>query len=287
MKNHSTAGILLGVLAYGLFMLHDACIKALVVADIPVWQVLFARSASVMAICLAIGRARLIQRLIDTPLKRPLAFRAGVNLTAWLCFYSAADTLPMGQWLCLYFAAPLMVTVMARQILKETVTRGRWIALSIGFVGVLCASDPMGIRPSLAVLLVVIAAALWGYGIILMRQIARQEPALLQMLTSNGVFTVATGLACLIHWRQPDTGQVVLLGAVALLGGMAQFLVYEAARLIPASVMATVEYSALPWSFILGYAVWRDIPEPPIVLGAALIVGAGVLLVWSERRKVG
>jgi drug/metabolite transporter (DMT)-like permease len=278
-----TTGIALGVLAYGTFAVHDAAIK-LLVADIPVWQVLFFRSATILIICLAIGRRRLLERAAATPLKRPLAFRGVVNLTAWLCYYSAARTLPLAQLLCLYFAAPLMVTVMARQILKEQVTRARWLSVVIGFVGVLFASDPFGVRASFPTLLVLIAAALWGYGIILMRQIARQEPSLLQMLAINTVFLIATGIGCLVHWQPLTAMQCAALIGVGVIGGLAQFLVFETARIIPASIMATVEYTALPWAFLLGYWIWLDIPGVPVFVGAALIILAGAILVRAERR---
>jgi drug/metabolite transporter (DMT)-like permease len=76
----------------------------------------------------------------------------------------------------------------------------------------------------------------------------------------------------------------MLLG-VGLIGGLAQFLVFEAARMIPASVMATVEYSALPWAFLLGYWIWWDIPAAPVFFGAALIILAGALLVRAERQS--
>ena len=276
----------MGALAYGVFALHDAGIKWLV-ADIPVWQVLFFRSATILVVCLAIGRRRLLERAAASPLKRPLAFRGIVMLTAWLCYYSAARSLPLAQLLCLYFAAPLMVTVMARQLLHEQVTAARWIAVTVGFIGVLFASDPFGVRASYPTLLVLIAAALWGYGVILMRQIARQEPTMVQMLSTNTVFLIGTGTACLSHWQPISLTQVPLLIGVGLAGGLAQFLVFEAARMIPASVMATLEYSALPWAFLLGYWIWLDIPPAAVFLGAALIILAGAILVGAERRSRG
>ncbi len=279
-----TSGIALGVLAYGVFAVHDAVIK-LLVADIPVWQVLFFRSATILAICLALGRRALLERAAASSFKAQLAFRGVVNLTAWLCYYSAARSLPLGQLLTLYFAAPLMITVMARQILKEQVTRARWVSVMIGFAGVLFASDPFGVRASWPTLLVLIAAGLWGYGIILMRQIARQESTLLQMLAINLVFLVGTGIACLAEWQPLLPTQIAMLVAVGLIGGLAQYLVFEAARHIPASVMATVEYSALPWAFLLGYWIWADIPPFAVFLGAMLIALAGAILVRAERRS--
>jgi drug/metabolite transporter (DMT)-like permease len=272
------------VLAYGVFALHDAAIKWLV-ADIPVPQVLFFRSATILIICMAAGRKALLRRAAASSLKRALAFRGVVMLTAWLCYYTAARSLPLAQLLCLYFAAPLMVTVMARQILHEQITGARWLAVALGFIGVLFASDPFGVRASYATLLVLVAAALWGYGIILMRQIARLEPTLLQMLSTNSLFLIGTGIACLVHWQPVTITQMPLLIGVGLVGGLAQFLVFEAARMIPASVMATLEYSALPWAFLLGYWIWLDIPAPAVFLGAALIIAAGAILVRAERKS--
>ena len=177
-----------------------------------------------------------------------------------------------------------MVTLMARRILRETVTRARWLSVVVGFLGVLCASDPFGLRFSFATGLVLLAAALWGYGIILMRQIAGQEPALLQMLASNTVFLTGTGLACLVEWHPLSQAQFLGLSGVAVIGGLAQFLVFEAARLIQASIMATVEYSALPWAFFLGWWFWGDIPPVAVFAGAGLILLAGGILIRGERR---
>jgi drug/metabolite transporter (DMT)-like permease len=274
----------LAALAYFVFSLHDAAIKWLV-TDIPVWEILFVRSGTTLIICLLIGRCALLERVAATPLKRALAFRGVVMLTAWICYYSAARSLPLGQLTTLYFAAPLMITIMARQILKERVTAARWISVGTGFIGVLFASDPSGVRVSVPALLVLIAAALWGYGIILMRLIARQEPTLLQMLSLNTVFLIGTGMACLVQWQPLRTSQLAALMGVGVIGGLAQFLVIEAARLIPASVMSTVEYSGLPWAFLLGYWIWHDIPPAPVFAGAALIALAAAILVRAERQS--
>ena len=278
-----TSGIAVSALAYALFAVHDATIKFLV-ATLPVWQVLFFRSATILVACLLAGRRHLLERAAATPFKRALVFRGLITLTAWLCYYTAARSLPLAQLLSLYFAAPLLVTVLAAPLLGEHVTRARWGAVLVGFAGVLLATDPFGVPASLPTLLVLIAAGLWGYGIILMRQIARREPSTLQMLAVNTTFLIATGIACAFTWQPPTSMQFLLLLAVGVVGGVAQFCVFEGARLAPAAVMATVEYTALIWAFILGYAIWGDIPSAAVFLGAAFILCAGALLLFSERR---
>ncbi len=279
-------GIGLSVAAYALFSLHDASIKWLV-AVLPVWQVLLCRSAAIVAFCLAVGRGRLLARAIATPLKGALALRGAITLAAWLCYYTAARRTPLAQLVTLYFSAPILVTVMSAPLLGERVGRGRWIAVAVGFAGVLVAADPLGIRPSRDTLLVMVAAAFWAYAIILMRRIARRESSLLQMFYSNGFFLVATAIGCLTFgWHPPAPGQMALLAFVGVVGGAAQFLLFEGARHAPASLVATFEYSSLIWAFLLGFLIWGDIPRPAVFAGAALILGAGLLLVGAERRAV-
>lgn len=280
----ASTGVSLGVLSYAFFSIHDASIKWLV-EDLPTWEVLFVRSAAILIACLIIGRRRLLERTLATPLKAPLTFRGVITMTAWICYYTAARSLPLAQLLCLYFAAPLMITVMASPLLGEKVTPARWLTVLIGFAGVLVVTDPWGVPLSLPTLLVLFAAAQWGYGVILMRQIARSESSLLQILFTNLVFFVGTGIACALSWKAPDLGQWILLLLVALFGGLGQFSLFEAARCAPASVMATVEYTALIWAFILGYLIWGTIPPVSTFAGAGLILAAGAFLFLSERRR--
>jgi hypothetical protein len=79
-----TIGIGLGVLAYAMFSMHDATIKWLV-AELPIWQVLFCRSLTIVIGCVIIGRTKLLARAVATPLKASLALRGAVTLVAWLC----------------------------------------------------------------------------------------------------------------------------------------------------------------------------------------------------------
>jgi drug/metabolite transporter (DMT)-like permease len=278
-----TIGIGLGVLAYALFSMHDATIKWLV-AELPIWQVLFCRSLTIVLFCLTFGRTKLLARAMSTPLKPNLALRGMITLVAWLCYYSASRWMPLAQLLSLYFASPIAVTVLAGPLLGEHVTRARWGAVLVGFAGIVMATDPLDVRLSLPAVLVLIAAALWGYGVILMRRIARRESSMLQMLYTNGTFLIGTGIACIFTWQMPSWSEAGLLLGIGAIGGVAQFALYEGCRHAPASVMATVEYTALLWAFILGYVVWGDIPVPAVFIGAGLIMLAGLLLVLSERR---
>lgn len=289
----SRLGMGLAVAAYFFFALHDADNKYLV-GHLPVWEVLFVRSAFILTACLGIGRGRLLARAIETPLKRALLLRGLITLAAWLCYYTAAPTLPLAQLLTLYFAAPVFVTAMSIPLLGEVVPLRRWLCVGLGFVGVLVASDlwapvvatpaSTGVGPGLARILALTAAGLWGYGVILMRQIARRESTLLQMASSNLVFTVATGVACVVSFETPSWEDMGLLLGVGVLGGLGQTCMFEAARRCPAAITATLEYTGLLWAFALGFLIWHDVPRLAVWIGALLILSAGVALVATESR---
>jgi drug/metabolite transporter (DMT)-like permease len=275
-------GMALGVAAYGLFSVHDASIKY-VVATVPVWQVLFFRSLTITVACLAVGRIGLVERIRATPLKAALLWRAVLTLTAWICYYTASRHLPLAQMTTLYFTAPVMVTVMAAPFLRERVTPVRWVSVALGFLGVVLAGHQHSFEFSRPVILVLVAASFWAFGVIQMRQIARRESSLLQMLVTNGFFSVATGVACLATWVPLRLDQVALIAVIVVFGGLAQFILFESARLAPAAVMATVEYTALIWAFLFGFLIWGDVPTVPVIAGAGLILVAGWLAAMGSR----
>jgi drug/metabolite transporter (DMT)-like permease len=285
-RGGAVVGMGLGAFAYFLFALHDACIKLLVVGGIPPWQVLLFRSTLIVAVCLAGGGRRVVERAVATPIKGALLGRAVITLIAWLCYYSAARSLPLAQLLTLYFAAPIVTSLLAVPMLRERVPPLRWVALALGFAGVVVACEPGRLALSFAAVLALTAALFWGYAIILMRQTALGESNLLLMLYTNAVFLVATAVGCAVFgWRVPSGGELALLVAVGVIGAGGQLALFEGMRHAPASIMASVEYTALVWAFVLGFTIWGDIPRVGVFAGAGLILASGVVLIAGERRR--
>lgn len=290
-RSPALVGMMLGMAAYALFACHDAAIKWLVTpaagrAPLPVWEVLCARSAFIVVVVIAVGRSRLLARAVITREKPRLLLRAALTLAAWLSYYSAAADLPLAQLLTLYFAAPIITVILARPLLGERIPPSRWLSVTVGFVGVIVACDPGGMSFSWAAARVLAAAGFWGVAIILMRQVARSESTLLQMFYVNVVFLIATALACAtIAAAWPTARQVLVLAIVCVFGAAGQFCLFEAVRRAAASILATVEYTALIWAFVLGFVVFGDIPLLPVWLGAGLILTAGGLLVIGERGR--
>jgi drug/metabolite transporter (DMT)-like permease len=278
-------GIACAVGSFAIFALHDAAIKWVVMAEYSPWQVLFTRSIVILGICLALGRRRVVIQTVRSPIRNALLARAIGLLLAWLCFYSAAGKLQLAELMTIYFASPLLVAVLAVPLLRETVTRMRWISILIGFGGVLIACRPGDLTHAGAIGLALLAAVLWAGSMILIRQIATREPTLVQMLTSCFSFVLMTGIAMPFVWKMPGLIDLALMIGIGLLGALAQYLLIEGIRRAPASVVSPLEFSALVWSFVLGYLIWSDVPGLNVFGGAALIMASGAFIVLEEWRK--
>ena len=275
-------GVILAILGYGIFSGQDAAVKWLV-EDYTIWQILFVRSLTVTIISLVIGRRKGIIGVARSRNKGGLLLRAALLLGAWLCYYNAARELSLPDLVTLYYAAPVFVTVMSIFLLRETVTRARWIAVIVGFIGVAIAANPTG-RPEIwPALLVLVAASFWAFATILVRKIMDVEPTINQMLFTNGLFVLVCGVTLPWMW-QPHLFDLLLMIGLGCASGAGQYLLYESFRHAPASAIAPTEYTALVWSVILGYLIWQDLPTIPGVIGAVLIVGASLIVMLGDRK---
>jgi drug/metabolite transporter (DMT)-like permease len=278
------AGILLTSIAYFLFSAQDASIK-LLVAGMSVWQILFVRSAVILAGCAAAGGVKLFRDTARSPIIGAMFLRSLIILGAWLCYYTAAKDLQLAEMTTIYFAAPVIVTVLSVFILREEVPLLRWAAVVIGFIGVFIACDPASLGITLPVLLVLAAAFLWALSIVLLRKIALNERTMVQLVLNNGFSLVAATVPLVMLWQTPGPGEIALLVLVGFFGGAAQFALFEGMKRAAASVIAPFEYTSLVWSFAFGYLIWNDVPRQEVFAGAALIMLAGLLIIGGEQFR--
>jgi drug/metabolite transporter (DMT)-like permease len=284
LRERVLTGIMLTSAAYFVFSLQDAAIKLMVVG-FSVWQILFFRSVTILAIGLATGGFRLFADSARSPILKSMLLRSFLILSAWLCYYTASRDLQLAELTTIYFAAPVIVTILSVALLKEAVPPVRWIAVVVGFVGVFLACNPVHLGLSTPVLLVLAAAFLWALSIVLLRMIAKRERTIVQLVLNNAFFLVTAGVPMLLYWRTPTLPELGMLVGIGVLGGVAQFTLFEGMKHAPASVIAPFEYTSLVWAFGLGYLIWNDVPRPEVYLGAALIMGAGLLIIASERFR--
>jgi S-adenosylmethionine uptake transporter len=277
------SGIGLALAAYLTFSLQDASVKWLVV-DYATLQIMFMRSSVILIICFISGGPRLAMEAMMSPDLKTLALRALVLLAAWLCYYTAARDLQLAEMSTIYFSSPLIVAALAVPILGERVSKFRWCAIAMGFVGVLIACRPTQLHQPIAIGLALTAALLWAYAMILFRQVAPRIRTLVQMVISNGAFVIVCGAALPWAWKMPTLRDFLLMVLIGCMGGAGQFLATEGIRRAPASVIAPLEFSALLWAFSLGYLIWGDLPDIAVFIGAGLILAGGMMVIGAEWR---
>ncbi len=280
----SLRGMALGIGAYSLFSLHDAMVKGVIV-ELPAPQILFVRSMVILTLCVAIGRGRMVADLWHSANRLMILGRGLMTLAAWVMYYSAGRELQLAEMTTLYYFAPVLTTILAVVFLREQLTLARVGAAAIGFFGVVVAANPSGFNIGWPVVMVLAAALFWAISMILMRTISRSDRTIVQVFAQNLLHATAMGAVSLPMWQGMNAREIVLCVSAGLVGGLGQYTLVESARLVPASVLGTVEYGALIWAFVFGFLFWGEMPQTTVYVGAFLVVAAGLTLALSERRN--
>ncbi|MDR3514886.1 MAG: DMT family transporter [Azospirillaceae bacterium] len=277
------AGIACAGSAYLMFTMQDAVVKWLV-TDYAVVQLLFIRSVIIVALCLVSGGTRAVREAAESPAVGTLLMRAGLMLVAWLCYFTAARSLGLAELISIYFVAPLIVAILAGPVLGEQVRKSTWVALVIGFCGIIVITNPTSPTALGAAALTLLSAGLWAYTTVLGRRLAVSESTTAQVLTTNVLFLVVCGLALPWAWRMPEPTSLGLMLVMGLLAGAGQVLLTEGLRRTPVAVASCLEFTALPWSLALAFLIWGDRPTITVCVGVGLVLASGALVFTRAWR---
>ncbi|HEX2112774.1 MAG TPA: DMT family transporter [Alphaproteobacteria bacterium] len=272
------------ILAAGLVLsVMDGLIKWSVGA-FPVAQVVFVRSAFVL-LFLGVALARTGFRAVRT--KRPLGHLVRVifTLAAILTFFESVRLLPLATVIAIGFGAPLFMTALSVAILRERVGIHRWAAIAVGFTGVLVITRPGPEGISWPALLALISSMLFAAHLVTARYLARTETDAALMFWQNlGVFLV-TGLLAPFAWSPLSAADLAGIATMAALLLIGQFCTVRAFRTAPVGAVAPFQYVELIWAAAIGYVFWQEVPPANVWFGAAIVVGAGLYAIWSERAR--
>lgn len=279
------AGVLYMVLGIASLSFMDALGKR-VAARYSVFQMLAIRSTVALAlILLALGATGQLSAL-RTRQPRGHALRALCGLLAFVTFYASLRHLSLADAVAIAFASPFLITALGRFVLKEHVTLRQWLAIAVGFVGMLVIVRPgaSGFHP--AALLVVVCSIAYATLMVLTRWMTRpHRPA---ETNSAFVFYMLAGQAAVgwlvttTRWRAPDAGALAEMAGMGVLGIIGNYGLAQAFRLAPVATVAPFEYTGLIWAVVLGATLFGDVPTPSFWVGAAIIVWAGLQAVRSS-----
>jgi S-adenosylmethionine uptake transporter len=182
-----------------------------------------------------------------------------------------------------YMAGPIYVAALSHFLLGEKVGWRRWAAIVVGFCGVLIMLKPSSAAFSLSSVYALAGSVAFAFAIILSRRLRGTSDTTLVTWQTLGTLLVGAALT-IGNWQTPsalDVGAMLLLGIVSCI---AHLLITRALKLAPASTLAPLHYTLLLWAVVFGLIFFGDVPGPRILLGAAIVVLAGLFI--FHRQKV-
>ena len=212
--------------------------------------------------------------------------RGAIGVLMLALFTTGLRTLGLAEAYTLGFVAPMLITLLAIPVLGERVRPRHWIAIAVGFAGVVVA-----LRPSQAAFASVGALAALGAAVcyalfsVLGRLLSRTEPSASLVFWTTVAMAVGGGLLAAPQWVPVQATHAGLLAALALAGFLGQLAISEAFRHGQAAAVAPFEYSALGWALLIDWLVWHTVPDGWTLGGAAIIIASGLYLVRSERAR--
>jgi drug/metabolite transporter (DMT)-like permease len=274
-------GIAFMVIGMAVLNAMDAISKLLTV-DYSGVQVAWARYTFHLLPLALVAGPRGVRRMWHSVDLRSQMLRS-VSLTISAVLIIAAFSLmPLADAIAVAFIAPLLIVALSARFLGESVGPHRWIAVMVGFGGMLVLVWPSGNVFEAGTLLAFASAIFWAIGMMMTRHVRRDDPWTTLFHTALGG-TVLLSVAVPFFWRDPSWGAWGLMLAMGLLGGAAHTLIILAFRNASASLLAPYNYTLLVWATLYGWLLFDELPTLRVSIGAAIIVAAG-LYAWHRER---
>jgi drug/metabolite transporter (DMT)-like permease len=204
--------------------------------------------------------------------------RGVFQLSATLLFFAAIARIPIADALALLFVYPLLVTALSPVLLGERVRGVQWLAIVIGFAGVLFILRPGTGAFHWAGVFALAASVCFALYMIATRRVAGTSPPLVTLVYSAVVGAVALTLAAPWFWTPPRPADWALMVLMGLLAACGHFMIVKAFELAPASRIAPFGYSEIVAATALGYFVFGDFPDAWTFVGIGIITAAGLLV---------
>jgi len=211
--------------------------------------------------------------------------RAALLMGSTACYFGALSFLPMAEVKAVSFISPLLVTVLAVWWLREEVSRARWLAVVVGFLGVLFIVRPGSAMLQWPALLAVGAAFCYSLYQIMTRKFSETENVFTTLFYTALVGCVLMSLIVPLFWKTPDIRHVPFLILLGLVAGFGHYMLIKALELENASFLSPLGYVQLLWVILFGFLAFGDLPDLYSMVGMAIVVGSGLYVALGHRFK--
>jgi drug/metabolite transporter (DMT)-like permease len=216
--------------------------------------------------------------------KRPLLHlsRCFFGLAALLSIFTALRNLPLATVVSITFAAPIFTTIFSIFFLSEKVGYFRWLAVIVGFVGILIISEPGFSSLNIYYIFPVIFVLGMSYVAISIRQLSSTEPVWLISLFFSAAITIAGIFTIPFGWLMPSFTDLILLSMIGFFGGVANLWLSQSYKFSEVSLVTPLKYLALVFAIGFGYLIWQEIPSSKTLIGAALVITSSIIIFRRE-----
>ena len=250
--------------------------------DYPLGQVLFFRGFFGVVIYFFIMPRERIKNFYYTKRVGLHLLRCLSGLIALIAIFIALRKLPLATVVSISFAAPIFTTIFSIFLLNEKVGFYRWLAVSIGFIGIIIITEPGFDDLNIYYLFPIIFCLGLSYVAITIRQLSTTEPVWLIALNFSIVITLASLFTIPFGWVMPNVKDLALLCMIGFFGGFANLWLSQSFKLSEVSLVSPLKYLALIFGIFFGYLIWDEIPTIRTLLGALLVIASSLIILRRE-----
>jgi len=283
-KSDATRGIFIMILGAGVLSLNDAVSKYLV-ESYPIGQILGLRQSAALLVILAYVCWKGSWRDLRINDRAGQAWRGGMHVVGAGLIIWALSLLPISTVTAIAFSSPIIVLLFSMRFVGESVSWKRWMAVFIGFAGVLVIIRPGGVGFEWALLVPMAAAIVSGLRDLMTRRLARTETSISVLFWASVLIIIAGLFTIPLGWKPVTFTASLWFIFNGMLNAGAHFLMIEALRLGDAALISPFRYTAIMWATLSGFFVWHHVPDSLTVFGAALLIISGVIIARSSPDK--
>tara|TARA_Y100001970_G_C14156511_1_gene815892 strand:- start:213 stop:1031 length:819 start_codon:yes stop_codon:yes gene_type:complete len=204
------------------------------------------------------------------------------GLIALLSIFTALRNLPLATVVSISFAAPIFTTIFSIFLLNEKVGYFRWLAVLVGFVGVIIITEPGLSSLNSYYIFPIIFVLGMSYVAITIRQLSTTEPVWLISLNFSAAITFAGILTVPYGWVMPSLYDLFMLSMVGIFGGVANLWLSQSYKFSEVSLVSPLKYLALIFAIIFGYLIWGEVPSIKTLLGSILVILSSAIIFRRE-----
>ena len=280
MLSKNQLGFLYMFLSVCAFSLMDLIIKW--TADYPLGQVVFFRGFFGIVFYFFVIPKNRINNFYQTKRAFLHFLRCFVGLIAMVAIFIALRNLPLATVVSISFAAPIFTTIFSIFFLSERVGIYRWLAVVIGFVGILIITEPGFVSLNIYYIFPIIFCIGLSYVAIAIRQLSSTEPVWLISLNFSIAITIA-GLCTLPYgWKIPSFFDFFVLSLVGLFGGVANLWLSQSYKFSEVSLVTPLKYLGLVFAIFFGYLIWGEVPSLKSLIGGLLVILSSIIIFRRE-----